>query len=526
VAGILILAGALKAVLLLAGAFPFNADEAIVGLMARHILQGSWPTFFYGQAYMGSLDASLVAGAFTLMGPGVEPIRLVQAALYLGTVLTTIELARRILGAAPALVAGLFMAVPTVNLTLYTTISLGGYGEALLIGNLLLIATLGIVEDPGGKTLYLAWGFLSGLGLWAFGLTLVYVLPSALVIVLGLAAERETRATMALLQKILLAGLGMVTGASPWIAYAVRNGAGLLLSELGGSAIAGASPSGLLASLGSHVFNLLVFGSTVILGLRPPWEVHWLAAPLIPVVVAFWLIALWQAMRALRRRGASRAGMILLAGVMLSLCAGFVLTPFGADPSGRYFTPLAVPLAVFGAGTFEGVQHRVGAAVAWALVSVVLLFNLWGTVDSSLRNPPGLTTQFDASTRVDHSYDETLVRFLSSQGESRGYTNYWVAYPLAFRSAETEIFIPRLPYHADLRYTARDDRYAPYDTMVSDSPQVAYITTGPDSVDTALEGYFSRMRVEYKEVDIGDYHVYYALSKRLPPPDFSASAEE
>jgi hypothetical protein len=36
---------------------PLNSDEAVVGLMARHILDGKRPVFYYGQAYMGSLDA-------------------------------------------------------------------------------------------------------------------------------------------------------------------------------------------------------------------------------------------------------------------------------------------------------------------------------------------------------------------------------------------------------------------------------------------------------------------------------------
>ncbi|MEK6221320.1 MAG: hypothetical protein N2D54_03645, partial [Chloroflexota bacterium] len=62
---------------------PFNADEAIVGLMARHILQGQRPVFFYGQAYMGSLDAWLVAAAFKLLGESLNAIRYVQILLYL-----------------------------------------------------------------------------------------------------------------------------------------------------------------------------------------------------------------------------------------------------------------------------------------------------------------------------------------------------------------------------------------------------------------------------------------------------------
>jgi hypothetical protein len=494
--------------------------------MARHILQGMWPTFFYGQAYMGSLDASLVAGAFALLGQRVVAIRLVQLVLYTGTVLTTIGLARRILGPRPAIIAGLLMAIPTVNVTLYSTISLGGYGEAFLLGNLLLLVALAIVDRPDLKPMYLAWGFLSGLGLWAFGLTLIYVLPSGIVIGLYSLRRSENRGKEGPGTKIALMGLGAVFGASPWIAYAIRHGIGPLLSELGGSAIAGASPVSFLASIGSHTFNLILFGTTVIFGLRPPWEVRWLAPVLIPFVVAFWLGVLFFALRGLRREGVDRPGMVLLVGVCLCLLAGFILTPFGADPSGRYFTPLAVPLAIFGAGLLESVMQRLGPLPAWALTAVVLVFNLWGTIDSTRRNPPGLTTQFNPNTLVDHSHDQALIEFLSQQGEMRGYTNYWVAYPLAFLSSEAEIFVPRLPYHPDLRYTPRDDRYAPYDHLVSMADKVAYITTGPTALDSALQAYFSRMSVEYMEADIGSYHVYYDLSKRVPPPDFTDIMEE
>ena len=138
-AGLAVLAIAYKWILLAIEAFPFNADEAIVGLMARHTLLGSWPAFFYGQAYMGSLDASLVALAFAVFGQEIIAIRAVQILLYAGTVLTTIFLARQIFRSNEmAVLAGLLMALPTVNTTLYTTVSLGGYGEAILIGNLLM----------------------------------------------------------------------------------------------------------------------------------------------------------------------------------------------------------------------------------------------------------------------------------------------------------------------------------------------------------------------------------------------------
>src|SRR5713101_3820499 len=95
---VLLVAAGLRLGLLVAGVVPFNADEAVVGLMARHILRGERPIFFYGQSYLGSLDAWLVAGAFALWGPSVPAIRLVQIGLFLCTMATTYWLGLRIYG--------------------------------------------------------------------------------------------------------------------------------------------------------------------------------------------------------------------------------------------------------------------------------------------------------------------------------------------------------------------------------------------------------------------------------------------
>ena len=114
---------------------------------------------------------------------------------------------------------------------------------------------------------------------------------------------------------------------------------------------------------------------------------------------------------------------------------------------------------------------------AYGLVGIIILFQIWGTVQLFLLNPPGLTTLFDAVTQVDHRYDEKLINFLLENDELHGYSNYWNEYPLAFRSGGKIIFVPRLPYHQDFRYTERDDRYDPYGLTVAEADHVAYITT-------------------------------------------------
>jgi hypothetical protein len=78
ITGACLAAAGLKFVLQASGKVPFNADEAVVALMARHILAGARPIFFYGQAYMGSLDAFLVAGGFGIFGEEVWVIRAVR----------------------------------------------------------------------------------------------------------------------------------------------------------------------------------------------------------------------------------------------------------------------------------------------------------------------------------------------------------------------------------------------------------------------------------------------------------------
>ncbi|HEX2908930.1 MAG TPA: hypothetical protein VHO69_18805 [Phototrophicaceae bacterium] len=131
---VLLLAAVARLLLLASGSVSFHADESIVALMARHIGQGVRPTFFYGQAYMGSLDAWLVALGFQLLGESVLTVRVVQSALYLLVVAAGYFVAWK-LSARPivAAVAGLTLAIPTANVALYTTATLGGYNDLFCV---------------------------------------------------------------------------------------------------------------------------------------------------------------------------------------------------------------------------------------------------------------------------------------------------------------------------------------------------------------------------------------------------------
>ena len=511
----LLLAAVLKSFIWPTEITPFNADEAIVALMARHINQGQLTAFFYGQHYMGSLDAIIVALGFRIFGEHVWVIRLVQSALYLGTVATTVMLASRVLKLSrAALYAGLLVAIPTVNVALYSTVSLGGYGEMLLIGNLLLLGGLGTIQQLKKKELVTkryywglaAWGLGAGFAFWVLGLTLVYSLPILIGILYRLVKHNDP----ILFKGLLYLAVGGLAGSSPWWGTAVMNGNLAILTELAGGAIAGASEGSWLIQPLKRTINLIIFGGSVVTGIRPPWSISWLMLPLMPFVLIFWLAVFLYTLRKLIAEKLT-AYLSLLGLIGLVLSVGFILSPYGDDPSGRYFLPMLIPMSLYGAdliATHLGERRLLEIG----LVCFLLLFNLGGIVQSARANPPGLTTQFDPVAQVDHSRMDELIDFLEANDIKSGYSNYWVSYPLAFLSQEEIIFVPRLPYHEDFRYTSRDDRYQPYTEFVSSSTKVAYITTRHPDLDRYLIDQFKNMEIDWKQERIGDYTVYYQLS--------------
>lgn len=55
----------------------FDSDQAIVGLMAKHLAEGrAFPLFYYGQTYMLGVDAWIAAPVFLVFGPTVGALHL------------------------------------------------------------------------------------------------------------------------------------------------------------------------------------------------------------------------------------------------------------------------------------------------------------------------------------------------------------------------------------------------------------------------------------------------------------------
>src|SRR5437867_117483 len=105
-----------------------DGDEAVVGLMARHIaFLGDRPVFYYGQPYLGSLEAFSAAALFRVFNSSTVLLKLVPIAFSLGFLVLSAVLARRLFGTGAALATAAYLAVPPSMWAVWSTKARGGY---------------------------------------------------------------------------------------------------------------------------------------------------------------------------------------------------------------------------------------------------------------------------------------------------------------------------------------------------------------------------------------------------------------
>lgn len=229
VAVVLLAFAALYRIALLLRGWPgLDSDEAIVGLMARHILlRGEHPTFFYGQYYLGPLQAYAAAALFAVFGSSQLTLRLVVLPLTVGFLAAMYAIGRAAYGRAVGLLVLAWLALGPPYAMLRELLAVGGHQEMLLFAALLLLSIWTRLRQPNSVPLtrrernramatYAAMGVLAGLGLWADLLILPVLLVSAVALLAG-----RRRELLSVCGAVLL--LGFCIGASPYIIFNVTH---------------------------------------------------------------------------------------------------------------------------------------------------------------------------------------------------------------------------------------------------------------------------------------------------------------
>jgi 4-amino-4-deoxy-L-arabinose transferase-like glycosyltransferase len=465
-----------------------DGDEAVVGLMARHIaFLGERPVFYWGQPYLGSLEAFSAAPLFTLFDSSTIALKLVPTIYSLGFLLVTSLLARRLFGTAPALATAAYLAIPPSMWAVWSTKARGGYAELLFLGACLLMVTL-LLSTRASSKLALLWGLVAGLAFWTHLLAIVFILPALLYLALARRTSWHAR-------EVGLALLGALLGMFPLLAYNAANGLPTLQALL--------QPPDLPLDPVAQFLRFFRVGVPVLAGLGQPttsdvlFDQDWLTRPagqawIAALLVLALLIALGSHVPALRklaqRKNGSEPALLLL--VVLTVPPVVAMTRFGffvSEP--RYALPLyaAVPL-VFGA------IWRLPRTIAVAASVAILAFNVWSLVSTDIRLwRPQDALDSTAATRAD------LVRFVTVDDRHQLYTDYWIGYPIMFETRETV-----LAYVISGGF----NRYLPPADNVQRTPNPAWVFTRGSEEEQSFVNELRAIGGQARVTDVAGYRVY------------------
>jgi len=422
---------------------PVDGDTAIIGLMARHLGQG---TTMWGQPYGSPLEAWLAAPFVAAMGPKAAALRLCYFLLGLGLIPMAYALGR-VLDARAALPAALLMACPPPYFLLLSALPPPMYPAALLLcGALLVLAVriggrLGAGDRP--RAALAAWGALAGLALWTH-LMSAAVVAASLVWLWRRAAGR--RAALAVAVVALL-----VASAGWWVPALADAQAARVLS-----------PSGRAQTMGEHLREVLprlyepiggLLGTHVPLVADDPD--HVVVAPRLAAAALVLVYGVGLVLAARTSGGHGPAGLLLAAGALGLLAFPF---PLRSGPGTiRFLTPLYLPIAALVAwGPVARGRPRRSWIVVLALCGLHLaganrFLGAWRAADRAAA--PFLLPDLGPVRRV-----------LEGHGLRRAYASYGPAYRLTYETGErivvsqpwNERFLHHpLPYLDEVRFASQ-----------------------------------------------------------------------
>ncbi|WP_201365003.1 hypothetical protein [Dictyobacter formicarum] len=548
-AGLLIACAAALRILLAYNDWPqLNADEGVMGIMARHIQSGQHPIFFYGQNYMGALEAYLGAGLFPYFGSSSFSLRLGLVLLFTLFLVCLYILTARLYTKRFALFVLLLLSLGTNAVFSRQLNAIGGYIEILLCGTLsfllallLSLSTASPTSSPIWRRIgYTVWGIVVGVGIWSDLLILPAIMCSALVLICFCWEDLKRG-------NFFLVLLGLIIGTFPLIIYNVtaipgQDSWSVLVSMQGAPAL---SIDTIIQQISRTVLYSLpaITGNPLChtddlpglntLGFEPVQPMSltciaiksgWSCIYLVLLLYVFIRqgIQVWKHFSTWHKN--SRDEMISSSfirsctALAIALQATLTLYSFtrshapldGASIYARYLICLwiATPVLLWPSWKFARksfVSRKIQSIRSLLVIGLIMImiFSLsYGTYETLSEVP---------QAQASHQREEMLIASLSRHHITHVYTDYWTCYRLAFQSAERVtcgVVRNDCSFQPD-----RHNRYQPYYDMTRQDPQAAYLLRSDIPCAPGL-----KRRGFCRNFSIGAYAVYNPRPTCLRPP--------
>jgi hypothetical protein len=435
-----------------------DADEAVGGLMARHVLDGDVNVFFWLSYYAGTQEVLLTAPVFAAFGSGVVALKAVPVALYAAAAVTTWRIGVRTVGEPAARVAGALMWVFPPFFVYWTT-KRSSYPTALLCGVLVVLLALRLAERQTRRDAVLL-GAAAGCGVWATPQSMLLAAPA----IVWLCIRRPQSYRVA-----AWSAAGFVVGAAPWIAWNATHGFKALLPI--------DSVEGAQSTYSDRLADLFTIVLPEWFGLRLAYSKDWIVAP--PIGAALTLAAVSIAVYAAVRFRREFEPLIAILVAFPFLYAASSFTFFTDEP--RYLTFLAPVFALL----FGAVASRPPvAAIALAGAVAWTAFYLIRFEDQGRFRFIGQPADL-----------RPLLTLLERERETRVFANYWIAYRITFESREQIVAT-----------STGFVRNADDDALVKSAPSPAYVYVEGSAADRLADAQLERRG--YRRLTSGGWAAY------------------
>lgn len=516
---LIVAACALRIDFIRAGSFVIDGDEAIVGLMANHILEGRGvPVFYYGQHYMGSLEPICAAVLFYLFGSSPFVLQLTPLLFSLALVVVMYALGKEVGGVIVARVAAALCAFPPVALVVWSYKARGGFIELLVLGALATLYFLRWLKSEPTKMRCAALSaILLGVGWWVNNQIVYFIVPLGLCGVLHLTRELRTRRSSltGVVKLIGLSGACFLIGSSPYWLYNLRNG----FPSLG---MFGFAP---VEKIAEYFGGLGDTALPILLGAKRFWEGAGDVSGATIFVYVVYVVVLGGVLVARRREIArlmrgdvdrdSQVEVFFL--LMIFTCVVFASSTFGwLSQAPRYLLPLYIPLFVIcgvWVKTLIGCSRVLGCGALAVLLALNVASCFWGG-----RAIPGEPVVF-RSDRVDRDHT-ALIQELDALGITKVRTNYWIGYRLAFETSERITFL--------VLQEPRQVRIPEYQALPAGFTQDLVPLLLVPSERSLFVGALNRLAYSFNEKSVGGYVLLYDIqrpSMELIPLELEAIGE-
>lgn len=417
--------------------FRIDSDEAIVGLMAKHILEtGQVPVFYYGQHYMGSFEPLVAALSFSFLGVNEFALKIVPLCFSIIFLFLVYRLASLLCSPAVGKLALLLGAFPPSTLIIWSTKARGGFIEVLCIGTAALIATVYWCQKHNERTAYaILTGLLLGFGWWVNNQIIYYMLPIGFVM-LGVCVHAE-RAALSMTAKTFFLGIaGFLVGGAPFWIYNLNHDFASLQMFRGAGA----------TDILSHAVGFVTAAVPILLGGIRFWHTESVfpGGTLLAWVFLFIClgVVLWH--RSLQVRALFRLKIDMQAPIeiilllLLSASGVFIVSSFGyLSQAPRYLLPAYSSILIIAAFAVAILWKQSRAGSLLLLGSWFFLSGMSGYYAG--RAIPGEPFVFEQQ-RVQGDHTQ-LIDWLELKGYSWVRTNYWIGYRLSFETNERVRFL-------------------------------------------------------------------------------------